>query len=443
MLWLGLRGPGSPSETANWITRFSRLGVVLIGVIIVSGFLRAAVEVSGPHTLAQSDYGRVLIGKHLLFVAVLVAAGVNQVVLAPKVRTAVASGLSPSAIVASIRRFASIELAASLGMLIAAAALTELAPADAPLAIDVAAKPMTINQRAVAGDLHVWLLGRLEGASGDRFTITVEDADGRTPADLQKVIVQSSTVIEGESVGDRFDAEPFSGSPGSYVFPAIRLGLPGAWELSIIVRRAGLEDVATTVSVDMSGAGSSAPRLANDQWRWPRPTIPAWLFGFLAVTALIGGVAAVKLLRGIEPFAAGIILTMTALIVAGFAVQGYRQTIPVSAGRDLVNPQPADVGSIERGKDAYRAFCLECHAADGRGIDEENSEHEHAGTSLTDRRTQGQTDGDLYWSISYGVGGTEMPAYDAALTEQERWDLVNYLRELNDLPPLATPAADS
>lgn len=443
MLWLALRDTSAQADAAAWIARFSRLGLVLIGVIVVSGVLRAAAEVSGPRNLAQSDYGRALIAKHLLFVAVLVAAAVNQLVLVPKIRGLTVRGAPAAHVVASVRRFASIELVAAAGMMLAAAAMTELAPADAPLAIDVATKPVTFNERAPAGDLDVWLLARLEGASNDRFTITVGDAAGNPPSDLQKVIIQSSTQIDGAAIGDRFDAEALSGSPGTYVFPAIRLGLPGAWDLSITLRRAGVEDVSATIAVDTSGAGARAPRLAQDEWRWPRPTIPAWLFGFLAVAALIGGIAAVKMLRGIEPFAAGIILTMTALIVLGFSVQGYRQTTPATAGSELANPIAADPGSIQRGEDAYRSYCLECHAVDGRGINEANSEHEHAGTSLTDRRTQAQHDGDLYWSISNGVAGTEMPAFDAALTEPERWDLVNYLRELKTLPPVSTPEPDS
>ena len=60
--------------------------------------------------------------------------------------------------------------------------------------------------------------------------------------------------------------------------------------------------------------------------------LPAWLFGFASVVCLIGGLILVRRLRGLDPFAAAIMLTMTALIVGGFAVQGYRQTIPVSAG---------------------------------------------------------------------------------------------------------------
>jgi mono/diheme cytochrome c family protein len=39
-----------------------------------------------------------------------------------------------------------------------------------------------------------------------------------------------------------------------------------------------------------------------------------------------------------------------------------------------------------------------------------------------------QTDGALYWKISNGRGN--MPPYKEALSDEQRWQLVVYLREL-------------
>jgi putative copper resistance protein D len=45
------------------------------------------------------------------------------------------------------------------------------------------------------------------------------------------------------------------------------------------------------------------------------------------------------------------------------------------------------------------------------------------------------TDGQIFYFITNGFPGTAMPAFANALTDQQRWDLVNYLRTL------AAPAA--
>ena len=56
-----------------------------------------------------------------------------------------------------------VEFVAAVAVLVAAAALTELAPADGPLQVDVAAKSATFDQHSPAGNLDVWLLGRITG----------------------------------------------------------------------------------------------------------------------------------------------------------------------------------------------------------------------------------------------------------------------------------------
>jgi len=38
------------------------------------------------------------------------------------------------------------------------------------------------------------------------------------------------------------------------------------------------------------------------------------------------------------------------------------------------------------------------------------------------------TDGELYWKITHGVG--KMPSFAGALTDEERWLVINHLRSL-------------
>ena len=52
-----------------------------------------------------------------------------------------------------------------------------------------------------------------------------------------------------------------------------------------------------------------------------------------------------------------------------------------------------------------------------------------APTDFTDARAMGRiTDGELFWKISHGR--RPMPAFHDKLTEQERWQLVDYIRVL-------------
>jgi mono/diheme cytochrome c family protein len=45
------------------------------------------------------------------------------------------------------------------------------------------------------------------------------------------------------------------------------------------------------------------------------------------------------------------------------------------------------------------------------------------------------TDGELFYYVSEGIPETAMPAWRAAISERERWELVHYLRDLADGRP--------
>src|SRR5690606_3262985 len=50
-------------------------------------------------------------------------------------------------------------------------------------------------------------------------------------------------------------------------------------------------------------------------------------------------------------------------------------------------------------------------------------------------------DGELYWFITKGVNGTDMPAFEQALTDEERWAIVHFLRTLPREGPIWFPGA--
>ncbi len=428
-LALTLRTLSEPDRIATLLSRFSKIALVTVLVLIATGLTSAAFHVAGTRSLTNTDYGIVLIAKHLLFVPALVAAGANLLLIVPRLKHT-SDPARASALAASARRLIWTELAFVALVLVAAGALTELAPADGPLAVDVASRITTINQSAPAGDLTVQLIARLTGEPEDRFIVSVTDDAGQAPAGLQRLIVVSSDSTD-TGIGDRFDAQSLPGSSGSFFFPAVRIGLATTWNLNLIVRRAGVDDATATLSVDVRAAAVQPPRLTPDHWSWPRLTIASYALAPLALILLVAGIIGVRRLPGLEPIAGALILTMTGLIAAGFLVQAARSTVPVTAGAALVNPASNDPGAITQGAALYAAYCLACHGAAGEGVDVQDSVHSHGDSAgLLSSRVKGAADGDLFWYIGSGVAGTSMPAFDHALSDGERWDLVQYLRAL-------------
>ena len=124
----------------------------------------------------------------------------------------------------------------------------------------------------------------------------------------------------------------------------------------------------------------------------------------------------------------GIVLLFPVLLFA----QSTSWTVPESDA-NMDNPREANDASIEAGKVAFETFCQMCHgeggAGDGAMLDMLRIE---SMPDFTDAGTLGeQSDGTLFFKIG-NKGENKMPAFAARVTEEQRWDIVNFLRTLSD-----------
>lgn len=116
-------------------------------------------------------------------------------------------------------------------------------------------------------------------------------------------------------------------------------------------------------------------------------------------------------------FAAAIALTIYAVI----------QWNAQAKARNLKNPVPATAEAIAAGGQIYQQHCQSCHGAHGDGKGEKAAELSTAPGNFTDaKKMSGLKDGELFWEIT--EGRRPMPAFADKLTEQERWEAVDYIR---------------
>ncbi len=98
------------------------------------------------------------------------------------------------------------------------------------------------------------------------------------------------------------------------------------------------------------------------------------------------------------------------------------------AAAGIPNPVAASAESIARGQYFYRINCLVCHGDKGHGDGPVGRKFEDpTPVDLHDEYTQDQTDGQLFFTITRGR--VAMPFYRDALSREERWDVINYLRD--------------
>ena len=92
------------------------------------------------------------------------------------------------------------------------------------------------------------------------------------------------------------------------------------------------------------------------------------------------------------------------------------------------NPVPADAKSVAAGKVVYNAQCLSCHGPAGKGDGPQAHDLNPKPRDLSDPAIQGQTDGSMFWKITEGK--KPMPTFSNLISEDDRWNVINYVRTL-------------
>lgn len=124
-----------------------------------------------------------------------------------------------------------------------------------------------------------------------------------------------------------------------------------------------------------------------------------------------------------------IILLVFALPITNIAAQtkGSKWEAPKEAN-NLKNPLKPDAVTLKEGRTMYVSYCAPCHGDKGKGDGVASSGLAIKPANHTSVAVQSQTDGALFWEIT--EGHNPMPSYKQALTEKQRWELVNYIRTL-------------
>lgn len=138
----------------------------------------------------------------------------------------------------------------------------------------------------------------------------------------------------------------------------------------------------------------------------------------LVVGALIGRRRGLVLGAGVATTAAGLMLALPPMAVDAYPTTYRRPAATYHAG------------SVTRGMALYGEHCAECHGAAGLGDGPQGSGLPRKPADLTGPHTAQHTAGDIFWWLTHGIPRGGMPGFAAKLGEEERWDVVNFLRSL-------------
>lgn len=109
-----------------------------------------------------------------------------------------------------------------------------------------------------------------------------------------------------------------------------------------------------------------------------------------------------------------------ALLFAGVGDGLWMIKVPDKA-RAKQNPFAGDATAMAAGAKLFRQNCTSCHGADATGLSNRPSLHSE--------RVRAASPGELEWLLKNGSMRNGMPSW-SRLPEQQRWQIVSYLKSL-------------
>ncbi len=113
------------------------------------------------------------------------------------------------------------------------------------------------------------------------------------------------------------------------------------------------------------------------------------------------------------------------------AQDAHFHNAPVSSS-ELKNPYAGETAAVAAGARLYTTNCGSCHGIKGRGTGNI--------PALAHGSTQVASDGEVFWFITKGSVDNGMPSW-ASMPEQNRWQIVTYLKSLKGTSSAGTATA--
>ncbi len=168
-------------------------------------------------------------------------------------------------------------------------------------------------------------------------------------------------------------------------------------------------------------------RLSADA-TWETESVPARAIGgaALAVLALAAGLRELATRR--RPSHLGSAATA---FFAGLVVSGHALAVPAYPDTYRTPSVPYETISVARGQRLFGEHCVRCHGPSAHGDGPDARGLAIAPADLTEPHTALHTAGDIFWWLTHGKPPGVMPGFADRLGEDDRWDLINFVRTLS------------
>ena len=235
--------PGDRSRVlAGSLSRFSRIAFACVAAILLTGLIQAYVYVRHLDDLLDTGYGRAVLVKFLLLVAILIPLGAyNRRRSVPRLNRIAAGGESPGAAGLMLRRALRAEVAVLVIVLGVTGALASYAPP-----VTAQSGPFSTETQFGPIQLEMTVEPARVGANG--FHIYLFDARSGAPFAKVKEL-KVTAALPGKGIA--LPLEPQIAGPGHYTIPGALLSSSGEWQIELTARVSAFDEYSTRVGVEI------------------------------------------------------------------------------------------------------------------------------------------------------------------------------------------------
>ena len=255
-----------PDSMVLLLTRYSLSAQIAVFILALTGLLGSFVQLPDAVSLFMTTYGRVLIIKLMIVAAILALAYFNN----RAVKRAQETVASTSELSRFTRRVAA-EAGMAAVLFISVAVLVQTPTPNLPPPTAPAPPSLPFNEMAYDGDLAVHLQITPNQVGHNRYWVHLSHPDSSDIGEVQLVRLFFEHE-SGEMGQSRLDlaglGEDAFASEGAF------LNRDGEWNLSVYVRRRGMDDAMAEIAVPVPSA-ENIQQIARSPWRNPVPRLPA------------------------------------------------------------------------------------------------------------------------------------------------------------------------
>jgi mono/diheme cytochrome c family protein len=116
------------------------------------------------------------------------------------------------------------------------------------------------------------------------------------------------------------------------------------------------------------------------------------------------------------------------LLLSGTLVAQTKPWVVPANFKSMKNPIAMSDASTKAGQTLYAKTCAACHGKTGLGDGPKAKSLKTITTDFSKAESQNQTDGEHFYKTK--TGRADMPKYEGKLSDDDIWNIVNYMRTL-------------